>query len=80
MNNRSIRDQIIQELDHLAHDQQSNVLSFVQRLRQSTLPPVTPGKLLLDHLDQFRFPPGAVEEMMKAIDEDCERNIPIYDF
>lgn len=67
----SIKDQIVQEVDALASQQQEQLLQYAKRLNKTVLG--TPGEVLLTHIDIFQFEPSAVDEMMKAIDEECEK-------
>jgi len=69
----SLRNQIIHELDQLTDAQQEQLLDIARRLQQSPLPPGTPGAVLVEHMGTFDFAPGAVDEMMHAIEEGCER-------
>jgi hypothetical protein len=69
----TVREQILEEIDHLTPDQQAQVLSMMRQLRQSTpphsiLPPGTSGDVLLAAQDRFKFSPGDVDEMMQAIE------------
>lgn len=73
MSSVSLKDQIIHELDKLTSAQQEQLLDMARRLQQSPLPPGTSGNVLLAHMDDFQFAPGAVDEMMRAIDAGCER-------
>lgn len=68
----SVREQILEEIDHLTPDQQAHLLALARQLRQSRLPPGTPGDVLLAARDRFTFAPGDVDEMMQAIEEGCE--------
>ncbi|MCC7449148.1 MAG: hypothetical protein IT324_17145 [Anaerolineae bacterium] len=47
--------------------------SVQQNVQRNAPPPGTPGEVLLAHMDDFVFAPGAVDEMMKAIEEGCEQ-------
>jgi len=67
----SIKDQIVQEVDALASQQQEQLLQYAKRLNKTVLG--TSGEVLLTHIDIFQFEPSAVDEMMKAIDEECEK-------
>ncbi len=67
----ALREQIIQELDHLTLEQQQRLFDYAQRLR--VMPEGTPGKILLEHMHDFDFEPGEVDEMMQAIEESCEK-------
>ena len=69
----SLKEQIIHELDKLTPVQQKRLLNEAKRLLKSTLPDGTPGEVLLAHMDKFEFAPGAVDEMMRFIEEDCEK-------
>jgi len=42
----------------------------------SPLPPGTPGEVLLQRIHEFDFTPEDLEEMSRAIEEDCERIDP----
>jgi len=68
----SIKQQLIEALDHLTPNQQSYLLGLVHQLQHQSPPLGTDGKALLAAIDQFIFPPGAIEEMMQAIDKNCE--------
>jgi len=57
-----------EEVAELLRDSQPKIQG-----KGSTLPPGTPGDVLLAHMDDFVFAPGAVDEMMKAIEEGCEQ-------
>lgn len=69
----SLREQLIEEVDSLTPDQQAHLLAVARHLRKSTLPPGTPGETLLANMTHFTFAPGAVDEMMQAIEAGCER-------
>ncbi len=69
----SVKEQIIHELDRLTPEQQEQLLDIARRLQKSGLPEGTPGGVLLAHMDQFQFAPGAVDAMMKIIEEGSER-------
>ena len=68
----SIKDQIIAEVDRLSVEQQTQLLAVVQQMRQAA-PPGIPGEVLLAHMDSFTFAPGALAEMLEAIEAGCER-------
>jgi len=68
----SLKNQIIHELDRLTYAQQELLLDIARRLQQSLLPPGTPGDVLLAHMDEFEFAPGAVDEMLHVIEDGCE--------
>jgi hypothetical protein len=70
----SVRDRLLDELNHLTPVQQEKLLDYARQMQQgSTLPPGTPGKIWLAKMDEFEYDPEAVNDMMRAIDEDCER-------
>ncbi len=67
----ALREQIIQELDQLTPEQQQRLFDYAKRLR--ALPEGTPGNVLLEHMEDFDFEPGEVDDMMQAIEESCEQ-------
>jgi len=67
----TIKEQIVNELDRLSPSQQEQLLNYAKRL--VNLPSGTPGDVLLGHMDTFQFEAGVVDEMMKVIEEDCEK-------
>ncbi len=70
----SVRDRLLDELNHLTPVQQEKLLDYARQMQQgSTLPPGTPGERLVELAGQFRFPQDGLDEMMQAIEEDCER-------
>lgn len=73
MTTPSIKEQLLHELDKLTPQQQQHLLDVARRLQTSSLPAGTPGEVLLSHMDDFQFAPGAVDDMMRVIDEGCER-------
>lgn len=72
MNGQSLKDDIIHELDKLSETQLREILSHTLRL-QSKLPPGTSGEVLLEHARNIKFDSEDLAEMMRAIEEDCER-------
>lgn len=68
----SIKEQLANEVDRLTPAQQQVLLDYAKRLR-GTSSVGTSGDQLLDYMNSFQFEPGAVDEMMKVIEEDCER-------
>jgi hypothetical protein len=68
----SIKEQIVNELDRLTPDQQQQILTYAKQL-VGVLPSGTSGNVLLNRMDSFHFEPGAVDEMLKIIEADCER-------
>ena len=69
----SIRDQLIREVDKLTPEQQEQLLEMARRLQSTVLPTGTSGNTLIEHIERLQFAPGAVDEMMRIIEEDCER-------
>ena len=67
----SVKEQIVKQLDTLTPEQQRALLDYAQVLQ--THPQGTPGDVLLEHINDFDFEPGDIEEMMRAIEEGCER-------
>ncbi len=53
-----------------------HLLAVARRLQTSPLPPGTPGKVLLQIIEGFEFEPEDLEEMSRAIEEDCEQINP----
>lgn len=72
MSAASLKEQIMYELDRLTREQQEQLLDMARRLQGSVLPSGTSGNVLLAHMDGFDFAPGAVDEIMRAIDDNCE--------
>jgi hypothetical protein len=69
---QALKDQIIEHLDALNDEQQLQLLDMAKALRGDVLPAGTPAAALLAHMQDFTFAPGAVDEMMRAIEEGCE--------
>jgi hypothetical protein len=67
----SVKEQIARQVDKLTPEQQQALLDYAERLQ--SLPAGTPGEVLLEHMSDFNFEPGEVDEMMRAIEEGCER-------
>jgi hypothetical protein len=67
----SLKDQIVYQLDSLTPEQQLKLLEYALRLQ--ALPSGTPGEVLLEHMKDFDFAPGEADEMMRAIEDGCER-------
>ena len=63
----SLKEEIIDQLEKLSLEQQQMLLDYAQRLQ--TLPAGTPGEVLLEHMNDFDFEPGEVDDMMRAIEE-----------
>jgi hypothetical protein len=74
MSTESVREAILQQLDTLTPEQQRSLLDYARSLQ--TIPAGTPGQVLLEHMQEFKFEPGEVDDMMRAIDEACERIDP----
>jgi hypothetical protein len=68
----SLRDQIIQEIDHLNLEQQQMLLRVAQQFRNARLPGGTPGGILLQRAAEINFPHEDLMEMMQAIEKDTE--------
>lgn len=73
MNSPTIKNLILAEIDQLTSEQQNQLLAMARWLRTSTVPSGTSGNILIDYMDSFEFESGAVDEMMQAIEEGCER-------
>lgn len=73
MDEPTLKEQIAAEVERLTPQQQAQLLAFARRI--SELPPIigTPGEVLLENRHLFKFEPGEVDVMMRAIEEDCER-------
>lgn len=65
----SVREQLIEQLNQLTPGQQAQLLMVARQLHQSSLPPGTPGEVLLAARHKFHFEPGDVDEMMAIIEE-----------
>lgn len=68
---KSVKDEIIEQVDRLDAPQQRKVLDFARRL---TLPPGTPGRHLLPFVGSIS--PEDLEAMSHAIQEGCEKIEP----
>jgi len=73
MSTQSVKDQIMHELDRLTQEQQEHLLAVARRLQTSPLPPGVPGEVLIQRRHEFDFTPEDLEEVSRAIEEDCER-------
>jgi hypothetical protein len=71
-NTVSVKEQIVSQLDKLSEGQQQQVLEFTHGL-QRTLPPGTPGGVLIARAREINFDPEDLAEIVQAIEEDCER-------
>ncbi len=69
--NATIRDQIIEQVDHLDDPQRLEILNFAGRL---TAPGGTPGQRLLHFAGSI--PPADLAAMSQAIEEGCEKVEP----
>ncbi len=68
---RTIREQIIEQVDRLEDPQRRQVLDFAQRL---TTPAGTPGRNLMRFVGSID--PADLEAMAEAIQEGCEKIEP----
>jgi hypothetical protein len=68
----SLKEELLKEFDQLSLEQQKEAVILVKRLR-NPLPPGIPGEVLLARMGTFKFEPGDLEEMARAIEEGCER-------
>ncbi len=66
----SYKQEILELLDRLNTEQQRQVLEFVRDVQR---PSGEPGPLLVRHAREIRFPHEDLEEMKRAIEEECER-------
>lgn len=66
----STRELLMQEVDKLSTEQLERLLDLARRIQRVSLPTGTPGSVLVKHMDKFQFEPGAVDEMMRIIEED----------
>jgi len=66
----SLTDQIIQLVDQLTVDQKQKVLDYARGLGR---PRGTPGHVLVALMDKIQIDPADLDEMEKAIEEECER-------
>jgi hypothetical protein len=73
MDSATIRDEILRELDRLSPEQQKRLLDMAKQLNDALRPPGTSGSVLLSHMDDFSFAPGDLDDMMRVIEEGCER-------
>lgn len=74
MTSISVKEQIIEELDHLSPEQQLQILEYAKSIQSvSQLPKGIPGDRLLARAQEINFPAEALAEIEKAIAEDCER-------
>lgn len=69
----SVKEQLLQEIEYMSQDEQSQVLEFALQLKQIKLPQGTPGEVLLARMGTFKFAPGQLEEIERALEEDSER-------
>jgi|FLYN01.1.fsa_nt_gi hypothetical protein len=71
----SVKEQLLNEFDKLSPEQQQRVLEFTRSLR-STLPPGTPGEVLIELAKELNFDPQDLAEMQAAIEDPetgCEK-------
>ena len=69
----TLKEEILKTLESLAPHQQEQVLAYSKRLQSTPLLSPTPGKKLIELADMLDFSSSDLEEMIQAIDEDCER-------
>lgn len=69
--NKSLRDEIIEQVDRLAGTQQRQVLDFARKLHSTV---AVPGRDLLRFAGSFS--PADLSEIQKAIQEGCEKVEP----
>jgi hypothetical protein len=65
----SLKEQIVQQLDRLDEAQMRQLLTTAQAFQR---PVGEPGKELVRHAREMKFPLEDLEEIQRAIDEDCE--------
>lgn len=63
----SIKEQVMQALDNMTEDEQKQVLELVQSIKQNSLPPGTPGEVLIELAHQLDFSAQDIAEMNEAI-------------
>jgi hypothetical protein len=68
----ALREQLLDEFDKLPPEKQQQVLQFTRSL-SSTLPPGTPGEVLIELAHELNFSSDDLAQMEAAIEEDCER-------
>jgi hypothetical protein len=68
----SLREQIVQALDELSEEQQRRVLNYALSVRANTLPPGTPGEVLIAAAHELNFSPDDIADINEAI-KDFER-------
>ncbi len=71
----ALREQLLNEFDKLPPEKQQHVLEFTRDLN-STLPPGTPGEVLIKLAHELNFSSDDLTQMGAAIEEGCE-NIAI---
>lgn len=69
----SMEQEIITEVHKLSHEQQRQVLQYVQLLTASHRPKGEPGWKMVQAAREINFPKEDLEEMAQAIEEWCER-------
>lgn len=67
----SLREEILNQIDRLTPDQQREVLDFVLSLEEG-LPEGIPGRDMAARAIAINFPHEDLEEISRAIEEDCE--------
>jgi hypothetical protein len=66
----SVKEKIINQLDRMTSEQQKKMLEFANGLTRS---PGTPGDVLVALMEKIQIDPADLEEMSRAIEEECER-------
>ncbi len=66
----TLTQQIIERVNRLDADQQQKVLEFVRELER---PRGEPGRLLIERTRHIQIAPEDLEEMARAIEEQCEQ-------
>lgn len=72
----ALENELLEQLRLLTADQQRQVLDFTRGLSQNQTPPGTPGEVLLEKMGSFKFAPGELDLIARAIEEDCEKVDP----
>ncbi len=70
--NRTVKDEIIEQIERLDDRERRQVLEFTRRLASS---PAVPGRDLLRFAGSI--PPSELEAMTQAIQEGCEKVEPV---
>lgn len=73
MNPIPIKEQILQEVNKLTPAQQEQLLHLARQMQAETLPPGTPGEVMLADLERYQFAPEDLAEMQRVIEEEREK-------